>query len=163
MARRAYFAFHYQRDITRVNVVRNSWVTQDREAAGFYDASLWESSKRQGDEAIRRMINRGLDSTSVTVVLLGTETSKRQWVRYEIEQSHKRGNGLLGVCIHNIRYFSQMTSSKGANPFDTYTVTDSSGRKKYLSTMYHTYDWVVNDGYSHIVDWIERAALNAGK
>ena len=41
MARRVFFSFHYERDIWRANVVRNSWLTKDREAAGFFDASLW--------------------------------------------------------------------------------------------------------------------------
>ena len=35
MPRRTFFCFHYEKDISRCNVVRNSWVTQDREAAGF--------------------------------------------------------------------------------------------------------------------------------
>ena len=47
MARRVFFSFHYERDIWRANVVRNSWVTQDREAAGFWDASLWEEAKKK--------------------------------------------------------------------------------------------------------------------
>ena len=163
MARRAYFAFHYQRDIPRVFVVRNSWITQEREAAGFHDATLWESSKRQGDDAIKRMINRGLDNTSVTVVLIGEETSQRKWVKYEIEQSHNRGNGLLGIYIHNIRNLNQYTDTKGTNPFDTFHISDKTGGRKYLSSLYSTYDWVLNDGYRHIGDWIERAARAAGK
>ena len=38
MARRVFFSFHYERDHWRANVVRNSWVTKDRESAGFFDA-----------------------------------------------------------------------------------------------------------------------------
>ena len=48
MARRVFFSFHYERDIWRVNVVRNSWLTKGREAAGFWDASLWEEAKKKG-------------------------------------------------------------------------------------------------------------------
>ena len=42
MAKRVYFAFHYQDVIDfRVNVVRNHWMTKEnRDAAGFFDASL---------------------------------------------------------------------------------------------------------------------------
>ena len=35
MARRVFFSFHYDNDITRSMTVRNSWVTQGKEAAGF--------------------------------------------------------------------------------------------------------------------------------
>ena len=47
MAKRVYFAFHYQ-DVCdfRANVVSNHWMTNPhREAAGFFDASLWEDAK----------------------------------------------------------------------------------------------------------------------
>lgn len=75
MARRAFFSFHYERDIWRANVVRNSWVTQNREAAGYFDASLWEEAKKKGDGAIKAMIDSALINTSVTVVLVGQETA----------------------------------------------------------------------------------------
>jgi hypothetical protein len=48
-------------------------------------------------------IDDQLQSTSVTVVLIGQETASRKYVNYEIEQSHSRGNGLLGVRIHNMK------------------------------------------------------------
>ncbi|HEC91575.1 MAG TPA: TIR-like domain-containing protein, partial [Candidatus Atribacteria bacterium] len=83
MARRVFFSFHYERDVWRSNVVRNSWVAKpDREAAGFIDSAEFETLKRQGEEAIKRWINRQLEGTSVTVVLIGSETYKREWVRY---------------------------------------------------------------------------------
>ncbi len=39
MARRVFFSFHYERDVWRAGQVRNSWVTKDREEAGFWDAA----------------------------------------------------------------------------------------------------------------------------
>ena len=43
MARRVFFSFHYDRDVWRASVVRNSWkLKPDREAAGFFDAGIWE-------------------------------------------------------------------------------------------------------------------------
>lgn len=164
MARRVYFAFHYQNDITRVNVVRNSWMTHtDRESSGFFDASLWEKSKKTGDAGIQRMIKDGLDGTSVTVFLLGAETSGRRWVRYELEESHKRGNGMLAIRIHGIKNLQGYTSGPGDNIFDTFWITDALGRKRYLSEYYSLYDWTLNDGYNNLGTWVEQAAANAGK
>jgi len=37
-------------------------------AAGFQDASLWEKAKEKGDKAIKAMIDKGLENTSVTLV-----------------------------------------------------------------------------------------------
>ena len=102
MARRVFFSFHYQRDIFRVNVVRNSGIVEGSAAAGFQDGSLWEETKKKGDAAVKRLIDRGLEGTSVTAVLIGAQTSNRQYVDYEIEQSINRGNGLLGIYIHQI-------------------------------------------------------------
>jgi len=39
----------------------------------------------------------------VTVVQIGTDTAGKKWIKYEIESSHKKGNGMLGIYIHNIK------------------------------------------------------------
>ena len=158
--RHVFFSFHYERDIWRANVVRNSWVTKDREDAGFWDASLWEIAKKTGDDAIKRMIDEGLKNTSVTAVLIGAETYNRKWVRYEIEKSHERGNGLLGVYINNIPDKDKFRDAKGKNPFD-YFYIESNGRRQYFSSIYPTYFWVVDDGYNNFGIWVEKAAKSA--
>lgn len=164
MARRVYFVFHY-RDVAsfRANVVRNSWVTKpDREEAGFFDASLWEGTKKKGDEAIKRLINSALGGTTVTAVLIGAKTYGREWVKYEIKRSYQQGNGLLGVYIHNIKDKDGKTDDKGDNPFDCFYI-DQDGRRVSLSRIYPTYDWVRDEGYNNFAKWVEEAAKQAGK
>ena len=100
--RRVFFSFHYERDVWRANVVRNSWVTQGKEAAGFIDAAEFEAVKRRGDRAIQEWIDEELNGTSVTVVLVGKDTCSSRWVNYEIEESKRIGNGLLGIDISKI-------------------------------------------------------------
>ncbi len=117
MARRVFFSFQYD-DIFRANVVRNHWMTKrDRESAGFFDSSLWEEAKRKGVIALKRMINSGLDGTSVTCVLIGSGTYARPWIRYEILKSFQRGNRILGVSINSIKSRDQTTKPSGPNPF----------------------------------------------
>lgn len=119
MAKRVFFSFHYQDIIDfRANVVRQHWVTKDREAAGYFDKSLWESSKRTGDDSLKRLINEGLKGSSVTCVLIGSQTYARRWVRYEIFKSLQRGNRLLSVHINSISDRVRMTKPLGPNPFD---------------------------------------------
>jgi hypothetical protein len=127
MANRVFFSFHYQDVIDfRANVVRNHWLTKpDREAAGFYDASIWESAKKQGETALKRLINGGLENTSNTCVLIGSETYARPWVRYEILKSFKRGNHLFGVHINSIKGRNGLTKLSGPNPFEYVGVTFS--------------------------------------
>lgn len=146
MARRAFFSFKYE-DVSRAMVVRNSWVTQGREAAGFVDAAEFEKIKKQGDAAIRRWIDGQLMGTSVTVVLVGALTCGSRWVKYEIEQSKARGNGLLGIDISKIKDFQGKTSDRcGELP---------GGYKFYL--------WNNDEGYKNLGAWIEKAAKDAGK
>ena len=45
MVRKVFFSFKYE-DVSRVMVVRNSWVTQGREAAGFIDAADFEKIEK---------------------------------------------------------------------------------------------------------------------
>lgn len=163
MARRTFFSFHYERDVWRVGQVRNCWVTKPNiEEAGYIDKAGWESIEREGEEAIKRWIATQLDGTSVTVVLIGAETSTRRWVGYEIDQSYRRGNGMLGIYIHNVKDQNRLTDTKGGNPFDKWYI-EQNGQKTYFSQLYPTYDWVDDNGYDNIGDWIEKAAVKAGK
>lgn len=127
MAKKVYFCFYYQDVIDfRANVVRNHWVMKpDRESAGFFDASIWESAEKIGDVAIKRIINNGLNNTTVTCVLIGSQTYNRPWVRYEILKSLKRGNKIIGVHINSIKGKDQRTKTKGYNPFKYLGVTYS--------------------------------------
>jgi len=116
MARRVFFSFHYQNDIWRTNVVRKSNIVEGSFAAGFQDASLWEKARTEGDAAIKKLIDAAIQGTTVTVVLIGEKTANRKYVRYEIEQSIAKKNGLLGIHIHNILDSNSKPATKGAVP-----------------------------------------------
>ena len=103
MARRVFFSFHYQRDIWRVNQIRNVPGIVGVTAARFGDASLWEEAKKKGDAAIKKVIDDGLNNTTVTVVCIGATTAGRKYTNYEIAQSLKRGNGLVGIQINHLK------------------------------------------------------------
>ncbi|GAG70174.1 unnamed protein product [marine sediment metagenome] len=147
MARRVFFSFEYEQDVSRAMVVRKSWVTQGREAAGFIDKADFEELEQQGEDAIRNWIDKQLEGTSVTVVLVGEKTCSSKWVKYEIEKSIDDGKGLLGIDISKIKDLADYTSKRcGKIP---------EGYKFYL--------WNNDDGYSNMGDWIEEAAEDAGR
>jgi len=162
MTRRVYFSFHYERDIWRANQVRNSWVTKDREANTFLDAASWESLKRKGEEEIKRWINNQMDGTSVTVVLIGKETSTRDWVRYEIRKSYEEKKGLLGVYIHKLKDNEGNPDEQGNHIFGEIG-KDDKGNPVYFGQVASIYDYVDGDGYNNLPDWIEEAAQKAGR
>jgi len=117
MARRVFFSFHYDNDIWRANQVRNANVVAGSDMAGFFDHSEYAEAKKKGKEGIEKMILKHLKDTTVTVVLIGTETANRPWVKYEIQQSLARKNGLLGIYIHHLKDSNQSSSFfRGSKP-----------------------------------------------
>jgi hypothetical protein len=136
-ARKVFFSFHYKPDVSRAWVVRNSWVTkEDRTDAGFFDASVFEAKQRESEDSLKAFLREGLKGTSVTCVLIGTQTALRPWVRYELVRSFHRGNGLFGIRIHEIADFQQKTATPGSNPFDclAYRVHDQRVYWQQLTT-----------------------------
>ncbi len=144
MAKRVFFSFHYQDVIDfRANVVRNHWMTKpDREEAGYFDASIWESARRQGDTALKRLINSGLENTSNTCILVGSQTYARPWVRYEILKSFRRGNHIFGVHINGIKSKDRTTKPIGPNPLEYIGVTFSDDGQTATLWEKNTNDWV---------------------
>ena len=163
MARRVFFSFHYDNDIARSMIVRNSWVTQGKEAAGFVDKAEFEQVKRQGEKAIHNWIDKQLDGTSVTVVLIGSETLNRPYVQYEICKSLQRGNAVIGVLVHNIR---DMRTGSYSTRGNTHTVIGyySDGAAAYFDAICDgIYDYSLQNGYQNMGMWIENAARAHGK
>lgn len=118
MARRVFFSFHYNRDVQRAHVIRNSWLTHPtRELAGFFDNSVFESKQRTNENTLKRFLDDGLIGCSVTCVLVGNQTAWRRWVRYELLRSFVEAKGLLGIYIHSISRFNDGIDSQGVNPF----------------------------------------------
>lgn len=146
MARRVFFSFKYE-DVWRAMNVRNSWVIAGREAAGFWDAAEFEKVEKQGDAAIQRWIDGQLMNTSVTVVLVGAVTCRSRWVKYEIDASRQRGNGLLGIDISKIGDRSGNT-------------TECCGQ---IPTGYRFYLWNKDNGRTNLGTWIENAAKAVGR
>lgn len=146
MARTVFFSFHYKH-IFKVNQIRNMPNITGSSAAGFKDASLWESSKGKPD-TIRRMIREGLNGTSVTVVLIAHGTANRTYIDYEIEQSLKRGNGLVGIQIHHLSDPNVKDDRPGAIP----SQIEANGFKAYKYT-----------NATNLARHIEEAAKLAGK
>jgi len=159
MARKVFFSFHFDRDSRRVAQVRNAHVIGYYNKPPFLSAADWETVKRKGDAAIKKWIDDNLFGSSVTIVLIGAQTYTRPWVKYEIEESSKRGNGLLGISLHNINDPLSGRDSPGQNPFAN--LRDN--QNILLSSKVPIYDWINNSGRDNIGIWIENAAKQVGK
>ena len=78
MARKkVFFSYHYEKDGTRVEGIRNMGLTRDVKPASNED---WAEICRQGDDSIKKWIDDNLRDVEVLVVFIGEETFKRKWV-----------------------------------------------------------------------------------
>ena len=161
--RRCFFSFRYDLDAWRAAQVRNMGVVEENEPVSDND---WESIRKGSGKAIARWINQQLMGTSCTIVLIGSQTAGRRWINYEIKQSWKRGNGLLGIRIHKLTDQNGEQTVKGESPFRYIRVNGSylSENGSYLSEIVKVYDPPYQTSkyvYAHIRDnlsqWVELA------
>lgn len=159
MYKKVFFSFHYENDVRRANVVRNSGVFRSIQEAGFIDKAEFEKIKRTGESAVKRWIDQQLKGTSVTVVLLGEETLNRPYVRYEIEESYRKGNTIIGVKIGNVR--DMVTGLKSVNPSTAKIIgTDTLGKSLNFNEITSgIYDYINDDGYNNLGKWIAKASV----
>ncbi len=136
MARKVFFSFHYD-DIMNANIVRNSGQFKPTADTGFYDASLWETARTQGDAAVKRLIDKGLDNTGVTCFLLGAKTSTRPYCKYELQKSLSDGKGILGILLPN----------------------QTQHGPKWISNYGKVHTW----DHTKFAGWVEQAARDAGR
>jgi hypothetical protein len=146
MARKVFFSFKYD-DVQRAMNERNSNVIAADTKYGFIDKADFEEVQRKGEAAIKAWIDAQLAGTSVTVVLIGANTDKSKWVKYEIEQSIARGNGILTIDI------SKIANLKGET-------TDCCNLRV---KGYNHYLWNNGNGRDNLGSWVEDAAKAAGK
>lgn len=150
MAKRVFFSFHYQPDNWRASQVRNFGAIEGNVPVADND---WETVTRGGDAAIERWISEQMKGRSCTVVLIGANTAGRKWINHEIKKAWNDGLGLVGIHIHELIDSNQQKASKGANPFDGFTV---GGRR--LADIVRTYDpphWDSRVVYNYIGQNIE--------
>lgn len=157
--RRVFFSFHFQNDVMRVQQVRNIGAIEGDTKVSKND---WEEVKRKGETSIESWIDNNMNGCSCIVVLIGSETAGRKWVKYEIEKAWRGGKGLVGIYIHNLKCPQNGTSKKGKNPFDF--VVD--GQRLSDIVECHDPDNLFSSAYNQIAgninDWANKAVKKFG-
>jgi hypothetical protein len=158
--RQVFYSFHYKNDVRRVAQIRNIGAIEDNKPVS---ENAWEEVKKKGDKAVEKWIDDNMKYRSCVIVLVGEETAKRKWVKYEIKKAWNEGKGLLGIYIHNIkdpllcRQGKSGKCNKGDNPFEQFKLND--GTK--LSSIVTCYNPFFLDAYNEIKenleDWIKEA------
>ena len=132
MIRQVFYSFHYEKDSWRVNQVRNIDAIEGNKRV---EVNEWEAIVRGGDSQIQDWIKEQMKNRDCAVVLVGTCTAYRRWVRYEICQAWERGMGVVGICIHGLKDKSGECSYPGESPFSFLEF-----REKRFSSIVKCYD-----------------------
>jgi hypothetical protein len=102
----------------RVQQIKQHYITRGTYTeTGFFDGSLEERAKRDGDAVVKKLIDNGLAGSSVLCVLIGKETYTRRWVDYEILKAVEYGMGVFGIRIHQLKDPKQGADTPGSSPF----------------------------------------------
>ena len=159
--RRVFFSFHFENDHFRFMQVKNcqQFLTNGVEIVRPHlGAQEWETVKRSDAASVKRWIDGQMSGTSVTVVLIGSDTYRRRWVLYEIEKTVADGKGLLGIYVHNLKGKDGKTARQGKDPID-YVRDDLLLSNKEAST----FTWDSQKSPSEIGNWINDAAARVGR
>lgn len=126
-------------------------------------ANAWEEVKRKGEASIKNWIDENMKYKSCVVVLVGSDTANRPWVKYEIEKAWNDGKAILGIHIHNLKCPRSGTCPQGENPFDQFTFQNGS-KLSSIVQCYNPKSWdAYNDIASNIDSWIQAAITARGK
>lgn len=163
MKRQVFFSFEYNKDAWRASQIRNMRKVDN---SSTFSDNDWEEVKEKTDKAIKDWIDSQLKMRSCLVVLVGSTTSTRKWIKYEIQKAYELKKGIVGIYIDKLKDSNGNQSSKGSNPF--YQIyTDSDERlSKYVTcfeSKYASSTYVYNDISNNIETLIEDAIKNAGK
>jgi hypothetical protein len=156
MTREVFFSFYYDADYWRASQVRNMGVVEKNPLASDND---WEEITHGGDPAIESWIDAQMKGRTCAIVLIGSKTAGRKWINYEIVKSWNDGKGVFGIYIHGLKNKDGQQSSKGQNPFD-YLSFSNSGEKlsiKAYDTPYTTSTYVYDFIKENLGGWVETA------
>ena len=152
-----FYSFHFDNDVMRVQQIRNIGILEGNSPASPND---WEQLKRTGKATIERWIENNMKYKRCVIVLIGSDTANRPWVKYEIEKAWNDKRALLGIYIHNLKCPKNGTSKKGKNPFDELQLVDGTR----LSSLVTCHDPNPLNAYrdiaNNIENWIHWAIKN---
>lgn len=148
--RRCFFIFDYESDLDEVRRIAELGLVQAESAAGFVDLTQWSVAKAKGVEEVKRKIDEALVGTTCSVIFIGPRTASLGYVKYAMERSIQRNNGLLGIHIHALKNPIAGASERGPVPYEREAAARTGGRS------YTVHDW---DSESFVA-WVNQAAMD---
>jgi len=158
MTRHVFFSFHFNNDFWRTQQVRNMNALEGQELC---TPNAWEEVKRKGKDEIEKWIDDNLWGKSCVVVLVGSQTAERPWVRREIVKGWDAKKGVVAIRVHKLLDSDGNAATAGANPFEKIGHGKSGKKLSEIARIYSPVGLDSKAAYSsikdNIEDWIEEA------
>lgn len=157
--RQVFYSFHFDKDVFRVQQIRNMGVLDGDEPAS---PNEWEKLQKT-DGGVKKWIDNNMNYRSCVIVLIGEDTAKRPWVDYEIRKAWNDKKGILGIYVHNLccpkktKETGVGTCKQGSNPFDNIKFTTGSKMSSVVKCYNPKSSDAYNDIKNNIENWIEDA------
>jgi hypothetical protein len=151
--RQVFYSFHFDNDVMRVQQIRNMGVVDGDEPVS---PNEWEQLRRR-DGGIERWIDDNMKYRSCVIVLIGEDTHKRPWVKYEIEKAWRDKKGLFGIYIHNLKDPRTGTCRLGSDPFSALPLKNKDGTRATIAVYNPDPSDAYNSIKKNIDTWVENA------
>lgn len=156
-----FYSFHFDNDVFRVQQIRNIGVIEGNEPVSKND---WEQA-RKTPGGIEKWIDENMKYKTCIVVLVGSDTANRPWVRYEIAKGWDDGKGVVGIYIHNLKDPRSSSSppyygkcGQGSNPFAKINLKNGQTLANYVTCYNPDPSDAYNDIARNLTSWIASAA-----
>ena len=97
------FISHFNEDESHIQNLKD--LLKDKSDYVLRNSSI-DSTKpnnASNPDYIKSLLRERINWAGTTIVLIGPNTHTRDWVNWEIEQSHKQGNRIVGVFINGAK------------------------------------------------------------
>jgi len=98
-SRHVFISFDHE-DLNDVNMLRGQEQNEKTDLR-FDDYSVKEAIDSTNADYVKRQIREKIDRCSVTLVYLSDKAASSTWVNWEIEESVRRGKGVIGLYKGN--------------------------------------------------------------
>jgi MTH538 TIR-like domain (DUF1863) len=137
----------------RVQQIRNMGVVDGDEPVS---PNEWEQLQRKGG-GVEKWIDDNMKYRSCVIVLIGEETYKRPWVKYEIEKAWRDKKGLFGIYIHNLKHPKTGTCRQGPDPISALALKNNDGTRANIAVYNPDPGDAYNSIKKNIDSWVEKA------
>lgn len=141
---RVFISYYYNRDN---EIAKQIYDIVNKDCFNQFTV-IMEEQKKDGDNEIKRWVDKQLESAKITILLISNDTLEREYVSYELEKSIQNKNAIIPILIDdNINNYKTEQLKLIRRKLKTLGIGKNVVIKK----------WYAEKGVENIVTWIYEA------